>query len=403
MTDAVITLPAPEPEHSILGASSAERWMNCPGSVALIAALDLPHSDEPDYRIEGTAAHHFAAALLESGGDAWEIVGEVFRQGTQTVEADAAMADAIQVYLDECRHWMPVPLRDIYEVRIEQRLRIPQHRLGYGTADFISYDPQFHVLRVRDYKHGEGVVVEADMNPQLMYYAYAALLLFPDCRRVDMGIVQPRAFHDEGPVRTYEMSADALHYWAENTLIPAMLRAEMDEELDAGKWCRFCPAKLICPIMKGLFAAACLADPKAVGEISDTYLGRDYQKIAAAEQYIRALKEETLRRWQTGEHEIPGTKLVPKIAHRVWKPSAPEVIVARLGDNAYAPREMLSPAAVEKLGPDGKALVKEWAYSPQTGLTVALLTDKRAAVKVEKASSVLGEAAAKALATGEQT
>jgi hypothetical protein len=182
-----------------------------------------------------------------------------------------------------------------------------------------------------------------------------------------------------------------------------MNATQFDDSLYAGKHCRFCPAKLICPIMKGLFAAACLADPKAVGELHDTYLGRDYGKIAAVEQYIRALKEETLRRWMTGEHEIPGTKLVAKKANRVWKPAAPEVIKARLGDAAMEPAELKSPAQVEKMGPDAAALAKEWAYTPQTGLTVAGADDKRAAVKVQKASDVLGEAALKAIAAGEQT
>src|ERR1700737_4068962 len=44
------------PEHSPLGASSAERWMNCSGSVALIAALKTggaPEEAEPDYRTDG--------------------------------------------------------------------------------------------------------------------------------------------------------------------------------------------------------------------------------------------------------------------------------------------------------------------------------------------------------------
>ena len=35
---------------------------------------------------------------------------------------------------------------------------------------------------------------------------------------------------------------------------------------------------------------------------------------------------------------------------------------------------------------DAMELVKEWAYTPQTGLTVALAEDKRRAVKVDMAS-----------------
>ncbi len=37
------------PVHSPLGASAAERWMNCAGSVTLIKQLDLEDTDEPEY------------------------------------------------------------------------------------------------------------------------------------------------------------------------------------------------------------------------------------------------------------------------------------------------------------------------------------------------------------------
>ena len=37
--------------HSPLGASGAERWMNCPGSVNLIKSMVLPESDEEDYQL----------------------------------------------------------------------------------------------------------------------------------------------------------------------------------------------------------------------------------------------------------------------------------------------------------------------------------------------------------------
>jgi hypothetical protein len=48
---------------------------------------------------------------------------------------------------------------------------------------------------------------------------------------------------------------------------------------------------------------------------------------------------------------------------------------------------------MEKLGPDVKAWVGEYAYTPQTGLTVALADDKRVAVKVQSATEAFGAAA----------
>ena len=63
------------PAHSPLGASGAERWMNCAGSVTLIKQLalreDMEPSDEADWTKEGLAAHDASAFALVEGLDAW--------------------------------------------------------------------------------------------------------------------------------------------------------------------------------------------------------------------------------------------------------------------------------------------------------------------------------------------
>ena len=88
------------PVHSTLGASSAERWLQCGGSIALLKYLKIEETtDEPEYRLLGTAAHAAAAKCAANDLDAWEIMGEKF--GDVTAEQD--MADAIQVYLDVIR------------------------------------------------------------------------------------------------------------------------------------------------------------------------------------------------------------------------------------------------------------------------------------------------------------
>jgi hypothetical protein len=49
---------------------------------------------------------------------------------------------------------------------------------------------------------------------------------------------------------------------------------------------------------------------------------------------------------------------------------------------------------MEEVSGDAPKLVKEWAYTPQTGLTVALERDKRPAVKVQSSTEAFGEAVA---------
>lgn len=379
------TLPA----HSPLGASSAERWMNCPGSVGLLRDLKLPESDEPDYRREGTAAHEAAAHLLQSNAEAWELIGQKFYETEVTVE----MSEAIQVYLDRCRAQMALPGAEAW---FEERVGpLPEQPLFFGTADcaILAGD----TLYVNDYKHGQGVVVEVDDNPQVMYYAYGVLRRLQQShdiaaiKRVVLTIVQPRGFHVDGPVREWETTPNYIRSWAEGELFPAMERTAFDHDLDAGKWCRFCPAKLVCPLMKGLFEAAMTINPKTVVDLTLDSLARDYEKIAAVEQFLKALKDETFRRLNLGQtHDL--LKLVHKKANRVWKPEAAEVFKARFGDQAYEPASLKSPAEMEKVAADAKPLVKEWAYTPTSGLTVALASAPGVAVRVETTADTFSTA-----------
>ena len=118
------------PAHSPLGASGAERWMQCPGSVTLLNRLAIAQpSDEPDYQRDGTTAHAGAAYALVTDQDAWEIVGHTFEGQTFTQE----MAEAVQVYLEAVRE---CDLATADAVFVEHRVHEPAlHRQFYGTVD----------------------------------------------------------------------------------------------------------------------------------------------------------------------------------------------------------------------------------------------------------------------------
>lgn len=386
--------------HSPLGASGAERWGNCPGSVALIRELQLPESDEPDYRREGTAMHEAAEHCLRTGCDTWEIVGQTFNE---TVITDA-LAEAIQVYLDVCRADMDTAAYHY----IELGLAAPElHELAFGTLDFGAIfgapsfeEPHFIVptlVKVRDLKGGEGIVVDPEENPQLMYYALLLILQNPhwsDDTPVELEIAQPRAFHVDGPIRTWTTTVGAIREWMHSWLIPAMARTEIDDELDAGPWCRFCPAKLVCPKLTALFKAAAISNPQEIVAWNDATLGQNYKLVAAVEFYTRALKEETLRRALKGRTFEGAAKLVKKKSNRVWKGEAEAKVKALFGDKAYTKPELKSPPEIEKLGPDGKEFVKEYAYSPDTGLTLARWDDPKVGIKVESSEEAFADAAA---------
>lgn len=345
--------------------------MNCPGSVALLRELKLPVTDEPDYRRHGTAAHEANHHCFLNKLDAWEVMGQTFNH----TEVDLEMAGAMQVYLDECRSLIEASSKVYYEFGVDA----PEfHKDFYGTLDFGCVTG--NTMRVRDYKHGEGIAVDVEFNPQVMYYAYGLLRHHPEVEVVELGIVQPRiTFLD--PIRIWTTTAETIRAWAENELKPAMDRTDLDIGLDAGPWCRFCPAKLVCPLMHSLYGAAMQTNPQVVVNMTDERLGTDYQYIQAVKFFIKAMEEETFRRLNQAI-DVPGTKLVLKKANRVYKDGAAAVIQEKFGPEAFTVPALKSPAQIDALGPDGKKLTREWAYTPESGLTVAMASDKRAGVKV---------------------
>jgi hypothetical protein len=377
-----------EPEHSNLGGSGAERWMNCPGSGVILKRLQLPQSDEQDYRRDGVAAHEAASDCLLRSLDTWEIIGQTYHG----VVVDEAMARHIQTYIDDCRQFLLPGVTPYIEYAIGANKETRPHPGFYGRLDFGAWGKDETV--VEDFKFGEGIVVDPDDNPQLKYYAYGLIR-----GRIDAGaavrsdrvfrlrICQPRAWHHDGPIREWETTAGEIIHWAENELLPAMQRAEIDVTLDPGAWCRFCPAKLFCPMLSGLFGAAATADPNVVPNFGQQRLGLEYARLQAVNFYIKAVKDETYRRNMLA-NTVPGTKLVLQKANRIWDGSAEALAKERFGVEALTAPELKSPAELEKLGAKAKAFVKEHAFMPQNGLTVVLETDPKPAVKVEKAADI---------------
>jgi len=156
---------------------------------------------------------------------------------------------------------------------------------------------------------------------------------------------------------------------------------ELDLTLTPGDWCRFCPAKLACPLLTALFGASVKADASVLSNMSSGTLARNYALVAAVKHYIKALEELVLKRLMHGD-EIEGYKLVNKKANRVF--SEEGVVEAKItfGPEAYTAPKLKTPAEIDKIGAAGKKFTKQWAYSPQTGQTVAPTDDPRPAINV---------------------
>lgn len=238
--------------HSRLGASSAKRWMTCPGSFKLHE--EAPHGGTSVYAAAGTVAHALAETALELGEAADKVpVGQFVQNQGHEIVVDEEMRAAIGVYLDAVRARVSAGI----ESRHEQRVTLNPWWAGetpppvpmFGTVDTWIWRPRSGCLTIMDFKYGSGVYVQHTDNPQLLYYAAGALLLVPRdlVRTVELVVVQPRA-RGQDPVRSETIDALDLRVWIDTQLKPAVAAVQdPDAPLVPGAHCRFCAAKPTCP------------------------------------------------------------------------------------------------------------------------------------------------------------
>lgn len=212
-------------EHASWSASASTRNFACPGALAL--TIDMPDrtSEAADW---GTCCHQISERCLREGGDADRFIGTTEKGKEHSFEVDEEMADCAQVYIDYVRKLDG-------RVQIEQRFDLAELGTPFdagGTGDAVVYLPFEKRLEVVDLKGGRGVVVEAKGNPQLRTYALGALIANKglDVERVTVTIVQPRAPHPDGRIRSETIDVIDLLEWTVD-MLEAMRKSK--EAMDA--------------------------------------------------------------------------------------------------------------------------------------------------------------------------
>jgi hypothetical protein len=372
--------PLDRPEHSGRGASSAHRWFNCPGSVALSAGLP---NNSSSFASEGTAAHELCATHLTNGSDAWESVGQKIEADGVDFEVTDEMAECAQLYLSTIRE--DCTDQGVYQIWVERGFHMNDIDPDlYGTADCVLYTRKDQTLRVYDFKYGVGIGVDAEANDQLLYYAAGAVHSLGEdlstVHTIELIIVQPRHDHPDGLVRRWALTFDELGEWVEATLKPKLAASRApDAPLVPGSWCQFCPAKQngVCPALNATFDEAAGLNPSDTPGLEDWELGARLALVGPMKTLVKSLEDEAYARLTKGG-DVPGFKLVRKKGNRVWKEGAADIASIEFGDDAYK-SDLKSPAQIERLK-GGKAVTKEWAFAPDKGLTLAGEDDKREGV-----------------------
>lgn len=419
-----MTVVHSERSHATWSASATARNWNCAGALALgatVAKLDV----ESEAAAWGTACHQVSEKCLRTSVAAERLIGTTEKTKQHSFEVDEEMADTAQQYVDyvaECRG-SPDSSGTHFAWRnklwIEERFSLaklnPPFDAG-GTCDAIIYNPDEKLLEVVDLKGGRGVVVEVTENKQLRTYALGALLAHPelDVMQVKSTIVQPRAPHKDGRIRSETYHVAELMEWTAE-LVERMALAKQAEKhlaevvgdhtreawgehyLVSGDHCTFCPAAGICPALekKALATANAFFNDNGAVAVRNQPSELDPSRIAQVLDgadlltgWLNAVRALAARLAETGT-EIPGYHLADRIGNRKWRDEHADKALAALGlgsDVIYV-QKAASPAQVEKaLGAKRlkpiKAQFDALIHKPVTGRSLVSTTKStRPAVK----------------------
>jgi hypothetical protein len=345
-------------EHSLLGASSAHRWLSCPGSFRL--SQTAPHRPSSIYAATGTLAHEMIETGVRDGSFRCD---ESRREQTllrddHLIKIDRDLIDGVNLmlgYLHPLRvrsTWSGVEFR----VDLAEYFPMPPSVSVFGTVDAAALVGK--TLEVIDYKNGSGITVDAALNPQLLFYAAGVLPYLrqdfgkmPPLRHIKLTIVQPHA-QGVAPIRSWEIDVVDLLMWVDEVLIPGVEAcAEQDAPLNPGTWCRFCPVAHACPKLTADALEMAKAEFDDVPQEPDA-LAQALDTAERAELWISRIREFAIDQLQH-QVRIPGWGLVPTRPTRKWL--APDAdIVRRLVDLGVDIEEVWeervrSPAQMEKL------------------------------------------------------
>lgn len=294
--------------HALLSASNAHRWLNCTAAPKLETTFPDTTSE---YAKEGTLAHEICELKLTK-------YTTTMPKGTYTKKLNALkkhelynpeMNETTDTYLDYVKASAlsyPTPPA----IQIERRVDFSDYTPGgFGTADcLILAGDTLHVI---DYKHGKGVAVDADHNPQMMLYALGAMHDFSLLYRfktIKMTIVQPRISN----ISEFSCTANELRNWGE-TVVKVKAAEAMGENsvFTPGEHCRFCRAKHVCKARSEYYN----------GMLSDSRQHHDPRLITLEELGKYLISANELKKWAENLQEyalsqclvgstVPGWKAV---------------------------------------------------------------------------------------------
>ena len=385
-------------KHSEWSASQSARNMACPGSLTLAASAVSPPSI---YAAWGTSMHTIVEQSIREKVEPFTFLDSVGVVDGFEILVNEEMVEAATVCADYVKARADQPGATLW---IEETFDLAP--LGFplqagGTSDAVLWLPEEATIEVVDYKGGRGKIVEVLDNTQLGHYGLGALVKHPElpADRVRMTIIQPRAPHEDGIIRSVDVHVSDLVDFANDIdramrksvaataayHMPARYAGEVEawsqSWLRPGDHCQFCPAAGSCPALRaksqemvGMFwtDAGAQQVEVAITDSSPEAVERDLEGIELIEQWIAA-RRAYAHLLAEGGYQFDNWTLVERNGHRRWNDAAEneaaEKIHAATGLAMVElfTKKLKSPNGIEKMLGSAKGKIADLFYTPVTG------------------------------------
>lgn len=348
-------------DHSPIAPSAASVWGKpggCTGSVSMQARY--PEDEKIGPAADGNAAHEIGEGLIDTCGLAdWpDFEGRAAENGVMFTEEmhDAAVVYARSVgslWTGDCMQGTETPLK-----------MASIHPLAYGTCDAWVYLPETGTLYVIDFKYGHGIV-EVFENYQLILYVAGVIdelskrgVQVVGSLRVIMRIVQPRAWHEDGEIRDWEIDAADLLPYFETLRRNAHIALSDAAHVVSGEHCKNCTGRHACKAAQraALFCVDYVGKPTPL-ELDGDALGSEFALMKRAESAIKnrlsGLEAQAEGILKTGG-TVRGLTLAPGRGSTKWSHEADELFALgdMMGIELRKPTTTITPTQAKTAGLD---------------------------------------------------
>lgn len=367
-------------DHSVIAPSSASIWGKPGGCTGFpYMAMAYPQETEGEEAAEGTATHELAEQIIRGHTKALDIRVDNIKAASNGVVITEDMRDAARLYADDVAAVMQSArvfggngfgLEHYVEAK-----RI--HDLLWGRLDCFLWDEVNAHLYVWDFKNGH-LPVEAFENRQAMCYVAGLFdefdfgVPYDENLTVHIRIVQPRAFHREGPIREWVVMGSDLRPYFDELRTGAAESLGPNKTCRSGAHCRYCSGRHACDtaLKAGVQLYEAAAAPAPV-ELSVEAVAVQYGIVQRARKQLEYLEtgyEEQIQGLVRGGVNVPGWMVEPGVGRECWSKPAHEV--AALGE-LYGvdveKKDLITPNQAKKKGiPED--VVKMYSEIPHRGM-----------------------------------